>query len=92
MKKYKMPIFLALLLFLLTSGALAGVEDFSLPWWTVDSGGGRSHSARYTLNGSIAQPDAGVLSGGDYTLRGGFWAGGGLAVERVKLFLPLVMR
>ena len=42
-------------------------------WWTVDGGGGTSSAAQFTLNGTIGQANAGVMSGGGYILRGGFW-------------------
>jgi hypothetical protein len=47
---------------------------FELFWWTVDGGGGMaSEGGPYGLSGTVGQPDAGDLSGGDYTLNGGFW-------------------
>jgi len=50
---------------------------FDLTWSTVDGGGGTfSTGASYSLGGSIGQPDAGYMSGGVYTLSGGFWGGG----------------
>lgn len=70
-----------------TSAALSAGYDLS--WWTVD-GGGHTLSTDYTLGGTVGQPDAGVLSGGDYTLGGGFW-GGAAAVEH-EIYLPLVLR
>jgi hypothetical protein len=58
----------------LIPAALAG--GFELDWWTVDSGGGQnSTGGGYSLSGTIGQPDAGVMSGGTYTLVGGFWGG-----------------
>jgi len=63
---------------------------YDLTWNTVDSGGATfSTGGNYSLGGTIGQPDAGVLSGGDYTLAGGFWGGG--AVE-YKIYLPLILR
>jgi len=41
---------------------------------------------------SCTQPDAGLLSGGGYTLSGGFWAGGGVVVELDKIYLPIIRR
>jgi hypothetical protein len=73
---------------------------YDLSWWTVDGGGatfsGGGHAAAlpgagYTLGGTLGQPDAGLLTAGDYTLGGGFWRGGALAVGH-KLYLPLVLR
>ncbi len=48
-------------------------DDFDLSWHTVDGGGGTSGGGGFVLRGTIGQPDAGDLSGGDFTLRGGFW-------------------
>jgi len=61
-------------LFAATS-AMAG--DFTLDWWTVDGGGEMWTAAGdFELSGTIGQPDAGaVMSGGDFELTGGFWAG-----------------
>ena len=71
-----------------TSTALSASYD--LAWWTVDGGGAASSTnGGYTLGGTIGQPDAGALSGGDYTLTGGFW--GGTAVQ-YKVYLPLVIK
>ncbi len=53
---------------------LAG--DYELRRYTIDSGGTTaSAGGNYELGGTIAQPDAGVMSGGDYALIGGFWGG-----------------
>ena len=55
----------------------ASAQDFSLDWWTIDGGGEMwTAGGDYELSGTIGQPDAGVLmSGGDFELAGGFWAG-----------------
>jgi hypothetical protein len=51
---------------------------FDLSWSTVDGGGGTSSTGgTYELGGTIGQPDAGRLTGGMYTLDGGFWGGAG---------------
>ena len=53
--------------------------SFSIPWHTVDGGGGTSSGGAFTLIGSIGQPDAGApMSGGAFALTGGFWPGGGV--------------
>src|SRR5882672_7661805 len=49
--------------------------QFAIDWYTIDGGGRTSSSGIYTLSGTIGQPDAGTLSGGSYTLEGGFWPG-----------------
>jgi hypothetical protein len=73
----------ALLCGLLVAGVAWAVSaaSYDLSWWTVDGGGATfSSGSGYELGGTIGQPDAGTLSGGDFTLGGGFWAGGA-AVE-----------
>lgn len=51
---------------------------------TFDSGGATfSTGGSYRLGGTIGQPDAGVLTGGAFTLRGGFWFGGQAPVTAV---------
>lgn len=53
-------------------------EDFDSSWYTIDGGGETfSEGGGYELGGTIGQHDAGEpgLSGGSYTLTGGFWAG-----------------
>ena len=79
-------------LLLLASVALAqSGGGYDLTWNTVDGGGATfSEGGGYALGGTIGQPDAGVLTGGAYTLAGGFW-GGGAAVE-YPIYLPLVLR
>jgi hypothetical protein len=44
----------------------------------------------YALSGTIGQPDVGEMSGGDYTVSGGFW--GRFIPWLYELFLPLIMR
>ena len=59
---------------------LAG-EPLAIPWYTIDGGGvmrSESNDGRFALSGTIGQPDAGEMFGGDgvrFTLTGGFWFG-----------------
>jgi len=78
-------------LFLLASVAFAQSDGgYDLTWSTIDGGGATwSECGGYSLGGTIGQPDAGAISGGGYTLAGGFW-GGGLIPYRINL--PLVLR
>ena len=79
---------------LLPAAALTLAQGgYSLRWWTVDGGSGTwSSGGGYRLGGTIGQSDAGVLTGGGYTLSGGFWRGGALAPARQSIYLPVVMR
>ena len=63
--------------FLLAIPLAALAQPFAIDWYTVDGGGGTSTGGSYTLSGTIGQPDAAAttLSGGIYTLQGGFWPG-----------------
>jgi hypothetical protein len=96
MSKRAMPVLLVLLLvgLLFTPSALtADSPGYGLSWWTVDGGGGSLHvEGGYSLSGSVGQPDAGALSGGDYALKGGFWAGERPAGRVHWVYLPLVRR
>ena len=50
--------------------------DFDLSWYTVDGGGTMlSSGGEFTLGGTIGQPDACVMTGGEFELSGGFWPG-----------------
>jgi len=77
--------------FLLASVALAQTGGgYDLTWSTIDGGGYTwSEGGGYALGGTVGQPDAGVLSGGDYTLVGGFWCG---AAAQHRMYLPVVLR
>ncbi len=59
---------------------------YVLDWSTIDGGGGASSSGQYALTGTIGQPDAGWMAGGDYELLGGFWPGGPLCIVDFEEF------
>lgn len=49
-------------------------EDFEVSRSTIDGGGMMfSTGGDFELSGTIGQPDAGVMSGGEFELAGGFW-------------------
>ncbi len=66
-------------------------EGYDLTWSTIDGGGAMNAAGgAYTLGGTAGQPDAGAaMSGGGYTLVGGFWGG---AASQYKVYLPVVIR
>ena len=67
------PFHLALLVFF--SAVTARSQSYSIDWHTIDGGGGASTGGVFTVNGTIGQPDAGgPMTGGAYSLTGGFWA------------------
>ena len=73
MSTLKKTSLLTLSLWLLTLAAHG--QSYSIDWYKVAGGGGTSTGGVYSVSGTIGQPDAGVtLSGGNYTLTGGFWS------------------
>ena len=61
---------------LLLTATSAAAQDFSINWYTVDGGGEMfTTGGSFELSGTIGQPDAGVMTGGDFELVGGFWPG-----------------
>jgi len=85
-------LLLLAVLFSLLAGAARAQSGggYDLTWSTIDGGGYTwSEGGGYSLGGTVGQPDAGVLSGGGYTLLGGFWGGG---TAQYGIYLPLVLR
>ena len=69
-------LWLALCLFLLPSAfCLRAWGQYSIDWSTVDGGGGTSTGGEYSVSGTLGQPESGGMSGGGFTLEGGFWPG-----------------
>ena len=64
-----LPVYFTLLVLASTASA----QTYSIDWSTIDGGGGTSTGGVYSVSGTIGQPDAGAMSGGNYTLEGGFW-------------------
>ncbi len=61
---------------------------YTLTRSTIDGGGGTSSGGEFTLTGTIAQPDASTVpaTGGQFSLVGGFWAGGDIPPRMDMLF------
>ena len=66
----------ALLCFLLLPSAFGlHAQSYAIDWYKIAGGGSTSTSGTYAVSGTIGQPDAsGALTGGSYSLTGGFWA------------------
>ena len=58
---------------MLCTATVAGAQNYAIDWYSIDGGGGNSTNNQYSLSGTIGQPDAGHMSGGSFTLDGGFW-------------------
>jgi hypothetical protein len=64
-----------ILLFALLVPALGFAQSYSINWYKVAGGGGTSTNSQYSVSGTIGQHDAGgAMTGGSYSLTGGFWA------------------
>jgi len=71
---------LAPVLLLLLAAFPLRAQNFTLDWFTVDGGGGTSAGGAYSVSGTLGQPDAGAMTGGNFAIAGGFWS-----VEGVNL-------
>jgi len=86
--KAKLAVLAAILLLGVASVTLAASAALEMPWHAVAGGGGASAGGEFTLSGTAGQSAAGLLSGGRYTLAGGFWPG----AEAMRLhYLPAVL-
>lgn len=74
----KLTVLACSLPLLLLAGHVLG-QSYDLAWNTIDGGGGTSTGGTFALSGTIGQPNAlsPAMSGGTFTLTGGFWPGVG---------------
>lgn len=49
----------------------AAQAQFSMPWYSIDGGGGVSTGGSFTLMGQVGQPDTACLPGGGFSIAGG---------------------
>ncbi len=50
-------------------------QSYSISWYKIAGGGGTATNGPFALTGTIGQHDAGgPMTGGGYSLNGGFWA------------------
>jgi hypothetical protein len=63
------------LIFGLLIPGISFAQSYSIDWYKVSGGGGTSSNGQYIVSGTIGQHDAGgPMTGGSYSLTGGFWA------------------
>jgi len=66
-----------ILIFSLLIPMVSFAQQYSIDWYKVAGGGGTSTGSVYSVSGTIGQPDASAnntMSGGNYSLTGGFWS------------------
>ena len=71
----RLPICLFVGSWLALSAASSQAQSYSIDWYKISGGGGTSSNGQYVVSGTIGQHDAGgPLTGGNYSLTGGFWS------------------
>lgn len=72
--KFFTPVLIAAVLWLFANSSVNG-QQFTIPFFTIDGGGGYTSNGSFELEGTIGQFDAGaIMSGGGFQVTGGFWA------------------
>jgi len=92
--KTSLKVFLLVvtIIIFITTTALA-ISSYQINWWTVDGGGGTSQGGDYMVSGTIGQYDTSpMMSGGDYTVVGGFRGGALTTPSSYVGYLPVVIR
>ncbi len=63
--------------------AMSGrAQPYSVNWFTLEAGA-TSSGGVYSVSSAMGQPDAGVMSGGSFTLEGGFWPASAVRIAPV---------
>ena len=64
-----------ILIFGLLIPTISFAQNYSIDWYKIAGGGGTSTNGQYTVTVTIGQADAGgAMTGGNYSLTGGFWS------------------
>lgn len=73
-RRHGCVVLLGFLLLPLAFCPRASGQSFTVDWYKIAGGGGTSTGGTYQVSGTIGQPDAsGAMTGGSYSLTGGFW-------------------
>jgi len=68
-------LFIGIALILAAFAMRSEAQQYAISWYKVAGGGGASSNTPFVVHGTIGQHDASEkLTGGAYTLTGGFWA------------------
>jgi len=73
-----------------SAAGLAQAQAYELSWSRVAGGGATfSMGGFYELGGTAGQAEAGTMSGGGYSLTGGFWGG---ITGQTRIYVPLAIK
>jgi hypothetical protein len=86
--KRKTILLFVTFLVILTQAPTTQAQPYAIDWWTVGGGGGNSAGGDFALSGTAGQSGTGRMSGGSYSLEGGFWA----SLAPYFLYLPLILK
>jgi len=70
-------------------------SDLSIPWWSMDGGGGTSSGGQFSLSGTAGQPDAAISTSGSFSLTSGFWNKRVVTLRSgsgSQIFLPFIIQ
>jgi hypothetical protein len=88
--RYIVFVILTLGLLFVGSTTLASPgAGYTLDWFKIAGGGGAMSNGSFSLVGTLGQAETGILSGGSYTLTGGYASG---TQSGYSLYLPLSFR
>jgi hypothetical protein len=92
----RLALILAFLVILALAGSLALARSgyLAIPWFTVGGGGAASSGADYALSGTAGQTATGEMSGGQFTIGGGYWTGLSppASEDGDSLYLPVIIK
>ena len=89
MKRILITLAATLLVAVALLGGARAADELAIDWSSIDGGGARSSGGTYVIDGTIGQADAGALSGGRFTVSGGYWA---VVPPETRIMLPLIRR
>jgi len=94
MKRLPAVLLIVIALLIIASLALALPVEFQVSRHRIAGGGGISgDEGRFSLSGTIGQPEAGRSSDGEnLALSGGYWGGLSSTISMNELYLPVVLR
>ncbi len=91
MKRNILLLAFGCLFFVGTALASSG-GSYVLDWFSVGGSGGTMNGGAFSVVGTLGQVESRTLSGGSYSLSGGFLGEAGSSTGTGKVFLPVVIK